>query len=110
ICLKNCFYCGIRRDSKNVRRYNLSDEEILGAARFAYENDYGSIVLQSGEVDTPAFVERVDSLLRRIRELSDGALRVTLSLGEQAEETFRRWFESGAHRYLLRIEASNPEL
>ncbi|MCB6443117.1 radical SAM protein, partial [Streptococcus salivarius] len=26
------------------------------------------------------------------------------------EETYRRWFEAGAHRYLLRIETSNPAL
>ena len=31
-------------------------------------------------------------------------------MGEQTEETYRRWFEAGAHRYLLRIEASDEEL
>jgi biotin synthase len=31
-------------------------------------------------------------------------------LGEQTEETYRRWREAGAHRYLLRIETTNPEL
>ncbi len=35
---------------------------------------------------------------------------VTLSLGEQKEEVYQRWFDAGAHRYLLRIETSNPEL
>ena len=29
---------------------------------------------------------------------------------EQTEETYREWFEAGAHRYLLRIESSNKEL
>ena len=37
-------------------------------------------------------------------------LHITLSLGEQKPETYRRWFEAGAHRYLLRIEVSNPAL
>ena len=35
---------------------------------------------------------------------------LTLCVGEQTEETYRRWFEAGAHRYLLRIETSNPAL
>lgn len=35
---------------------------------------------------------------------------ITLSMGEQSRETFERWKEAGAERYLLRIEASNREL
>ena len=35
---------------------------------------------------------------------------MTLSCGEQTEQTYRKWFEAGANRYLLRIETSNPEL
>lgn len=31
-------------------------------------------------------------------------------MGEQSEETYRRWFDSGAERYLLRIETSSEEL
>ena len=29
ICGKDCLYCGIRKGNKNLRRYNLSDDEIL---------------------------------------------------------------------------------
>ena len=28
-CKNNCYYCGIRRDNRNVERYRLSEEEIL---------------------------------------------------------------------------------
>ncbi len=110
ICMKNCFYCGIRNDNKNIRRYNLSDEEILDASKFAYDNRFASIVLQSGENSSQSFVTRVERLLKKISTISQGNLRVTLSLGEQNRETYLRWFESGAHRYLLRIESSNPQL
>src|SRR4030042_6778056 len=48
-CRKNCLYCGIRRDNMQVKRYALTDEELLEAARFAFESRYGSVVLQSGE-------------------------------------------------------------
>ena len=37
-------------------------------------------------------------------------LEVTLSLGEQTEEVYRRWKDAGAMRYLIRIETSNREL
>jgi len=110
ICGKDCYYCGIRKSNREVQRYNLSDEQILDAARFAYENSYGSFVMQAGELESEAFTLRVENLLREIKKLSKGELGITLSLGEQKEEVFERWFNAGAHRYLLRIESSNPEL
>ena len=48
ICSKDCYYCGIRKSNKTIKRYNLSDEQILSSARFAYKNNYGSFVLQGG--------------------------------------------------------------
>ncbi|MBL7973172.1 MAG: [FeFe] hydrogenase H-cluster radical SAM maturase HydE [Prolixibacteraceae bacterium] len=110
ICAKDCLYCGIRKSNEKVVRYEASDDEILEACRFAWQNRFGSVVLQSGELSSPTFVKRVDALLRKIKNLSDNELGITLSCGEQTAETYRQWFESGAHRYLLRIESSNPEL
>ena len=110
ICSKDCLYCGIRKSNKNVNRYIVSDDEILEACHFAWENRFGSVVLQSGELTNQKFVKRIDNLLKKIKQLSNNELGITLSCGEQTRETYRRWFESGAHRYLLRIEASNPDL
>ena len=110
LCSKDCFYCGIRKSNYNVVRYEATDDEIVNACRFAWVNRFGSVVLQSGELSSPAFVNRVDHLLKRIKQLSDGELGITLSCGEQTRETYQRWRESGAHRYLLRIESSNPDL
>ena len=109
-CRKNCLYCGIRRDNMHIKRYSLTDEEILDAARFAFKNRFGSVVLQSGERVGEAYTKRIERLLKKISRLSNGGLRVTLSCGEQSYETYRRWLEAGASRYLLRIETSNPEL
>ena len=110
ICSKDCLYCGIRKSNQKVIRYEAGDQEILESCRFSWENRFGSVVLQSGELSSPAFVDRVDRLLKAIKQLSNGGLGITLSCGEQSRETYRRWFESGAHRYLLRIESSTPEL
>lgn len=110
ICGKNCYYCGIRSGNANLVRYNLTDQEILDAARFAYENNYASVVLQSGEVANKAFTQRIEHLLKEIKQLSEGKLGITLSLGEQTEDVYQQWFDAGGHRYLLRIESSNREL
>lgn len=109
-CIKDCYYCGIRKSNLAVSRYDLTDEQVLGAARFAFENRYGSLVIQSGELKSAAFVARITRLVREIKKLSQNRLGITLSLGEQQPETYKEWFEAGAHRYLLRIETSNQEL
>jgi biotin synthase len=110
ICGKDCLYCGIRKGNKNLLRYNLDDEEILAAARFAWENRYGSIALQSGELESSSVAHRIENLLHRIMDMSNGELGITLSVGEQEPEIYMKWFEAGAHRYLLRIEATNESL
>ncbi|NVO18198.1 MAG: [FeFe] hydrogenase H-cluster radical SAM maturase HydE [Bacteroidetes bacterium] len=110
ICSKNCYYCGIRSGNKVVDRYFVSDDEVLEAARYAMDNGYGSMVIQSGERTDKVFVKKVTNMLEKIKALSDGKLGITLSMGEQTEETYRQWYASGAHRYLLRIESSNPDL
>lgn len=110
ICAKDCLYCGIRKSNEKVIRYEATDNEILEACRFAWLNRFGSVVLQSGELSSPTFVNRIDLLLRKIKQLSNNELGITLSCGEQSIDTYRQWRESGAHRYLLRIESSNPEL
>jgi len=109
-CTKNCYYCGIRKDNRNIDRYDIADKDILAAARFAYKNRYGSLVLQSGERSDDKFVERISRLLHGIKKLSNGELGITISLGEQTRETYKEWFKAGAHRYLLRIESSDEEL
>jgi len=110
ICEKDCYYCGIRKSNPFFERYNISDDEILEASKFAYENNYGSLVLQSGEIASEKFTIRIENLLKKIKSLSNNKLGITLSLGEQTAETYKRWFDAGAHRYLLRIETSNKNL
>lgn len=109
-CRKNCLYCGIRCGNSAVDRYELSDEQVFAAAEYAWKAGYGSVVIQAGERTDEAFVERVERLVVGIKALSNSELGITLSLGEQEREVYRRWFEAGAHRYLLRIESSSPEL
>jgi len=110
LCGKNCLYCGVRRDNVLIERYTLTREEVLEAAMTAYKLNLGSIAIQSGENSSKAFVDTIEEIVSSIRKNTGGKLGITLSLGEQSRETYRRWYDAGAHRYLLRIEASSEAL
>ncbi len=88
----------------------MSVQEVLEAVDFAWKSEYGSIVIQSGEISTPAFIDKIDFILKEVATRTNGEIGVTLSCGEQTKDTYRRWFQSGARRYLLRIESSNKDL
>jgi biotin synthase len=113
-CYKNCYYCGIRAGNGKLTRYELTKAEILKLAQWAYDNEYGSVTLQSGERQDRDFIDFIDDLLPALKKIGGsgrgGALGLTLSLGEQSEEVYKKWFDLGAHRYLLRLETSNPVL
>lgn len=112
ICAKNCLYCGIRRDIR-CQRYELSQEEVLATAQVAADLRFGSVVIQGGERSDKAFIRKITRLVRAIKSIDTGddpPLGITLSLGEQSRDVYEEWFDAGAHRYLLRIESSNPDL
>lgn len=107
ICRNNCRYCGIRAANSNCERYRLSEEEILGCCREGYRLGLRTFVMQGGE-DGYFTDERVCGLLRKIKaEFPDCA--VTLSLGERSRESYRRFYDAGADRYLLRHETADKQ-
>lgn len=110
ICGKNCLYCGVRRKNQKIERYVLSNQEVMEAAMLAHRMKFGSIAIQAGENTSPVFIDNVETIIRSIRENTNYELGITLSLGEQKREVYQRWYDAGAHRYLLRIEASSTDL
>ena len=88
----------------------MKRDDIIRMARWAYDHEYGSITLQSGERTDDAFVDYVVELIRDIKRIGDGSLGITMCVGEQSEEAYRRMVEAGASRYLLRIETTNRDL
>lgn len=110
ICKKNCLYCGIRSGNKKFIRYTIQDDEFFDAVNFAIKERYGSIVIQSGENTSKVFIDKITQYITEIKKISHNKLGITLSLGEQTFETYKKWYDAGAHRYLLRIEESHLEL
>lgn len=101
-CRNDCYYCGIRKSNKNAQRYRLSQEEILACCQHGYELGFRTFVLQGGE-DGYFSDERLCSIISAIRtQFPDCA--ITLSVGERSRESYRRLYNAGADRYLLRHE------
>ncbi len=114
-CVSDCLYCGIRKSNPAPERYLLPMDDVLASARQIAELGYGSLVLQSGERQDRKFVEYVVEAVKAIKQTTrserlPNGLGITLCVGEQPRENYERFFEAGAHRYLLRIETSSPAL
>jgi biotin synthase len=115
ICVNDCFYCGIRAANPAPRRYCLSRSDILNAAQLCVRQGYGSLMLQSGQRNDSAFIDWLVSVVKEVKrttrsETLPRGLGITLGIGEQSEETYARLREAGAHRYLVRIETTDPGL
>ncbi len=104
-CKNDCYYCGIRRSNKNAERYRLTPEEILLCADKGHELGFRTFVLQGGE-DTRYTDDIICSIVESIKSKYDDCA-VTLSLGEKSYESYKRYYESGADRYLLRHETAD---
>ncbi|MDY4771440.1 MAG: [FeFe] hydrogenase H-cluster radical SAM maturase HydE [Lachnospiraceae bacterium] len=107
-CKNNCYYCGIRNGNRHVDRYRLTEDEILECCQTGYELGYHTFVLQGGE-DPYYHDERMEHIIRAVKnQFPDCAL--TLSLGEKSYESYCRFREAGADRYLLRHETADETL
>lgn len=107
-CKQNCVYCGIRFGNEKAERYRLTDDQIMSACDEGYRLGYRTYVLQGGE-DDYFTDEKVIEIVQMIKgKYSD--TRVTLSLGEKSRESFQKFYDAGADRYLLRHETASKAL
>lgn len=107
ICRNDCLYCGIRKGNQKCSRYRLTEDVILDCCRRGYELGFRTFVLQGGE-DGYFTDSRLEVLLREMKQQYPDCA-ITLSLGERGEESYRRLYEAGADRYLLRHETATEE-
>lgn len=106
-CRQDCYYCGIRKGNLSCPRYRLSLEDILECCGEGYDLGFRTFVLQGGE--DPYFTDdRICEIIKAIKDkFPDCAL--TLSIGEKSRESYQRFYDCGADRYLLRHETANAE-
>lgn len=106
-CKNDCYYCGISRSNPNADRYRLSMEEILSCCETGYELGFRTFVLQGGE-DGYYSEDKVVEIIKGIKSAYPDCA-ITLSIGERSYEAYKRFFEAGADRYLLRHETATDE-
>lgn len=107
-CKKDCMYCGIRRSNKEADRYRLTFDQIMECVELGDKLGYKTYVLQGGE-DDYFTDERMIEIIKEIKKrFPDNA--ITLSLGERSFESYKKMYEAGADRYLLRHETATKEL
>ena len=104
ICKNDCYYCGIRKSNQNCERYRLDEDEILECCGAGYELGFRTFVMQGGE-DAYFTDERLCSIISKIKA-AHGDCAVTLSLGERTFDSYKRLYDAGADRYLLRHESA----
>ena len=107
-CKRDCMYCGIRKSNKNAERYRLAFDEIIHCADIGDKLGYKTYVLQGGE-DAYFTDERMIEIIKEIKKRHPNNA-ITLSLGERSYESYKKLYEAGADRYLLRHETASKHL
>ena len=107
-CRNDCAYCGLRRSNRTAERYRLNHEQIMECCKEGYDAGLRTFVLQGGE-DASLTDEWLEQIICKIRHTYPD-VAITLSLGERSYASYKRLYDAGATRYLLRHEAANEEL
>lgn len=104
-CKNDCYYCGIRAGNKNATRYRLSKDEILACADKGRTLGFRTFVLQGGE-DPYYTDDLICDIVSSIKSRHPDCA-VTLSIGEKSYASYKRYYDAGADRYLLRHETAD---
>lgn len=104
-CKNDCYYCGIRKSNLNAQRYRLNKEDILNCCEAGYTLGFRTFVLQGGEDEyftDDILTDIISTVKNRFPDCA-----ITLSVGEKSYESYKKYFDAGADRYLLRHETAN---
>ncbi|MBR3781563.1 MAG: [Clostridia bacterium] len=105
ICKNDCLYCGIRGGNKNCDRFRLTKEQILSCCENGYSLGFRTFVMQGGEdmyFSEDVMCDIISEIKTRYPDCA-----ITLSLGEKSFESYKKLFDAGADRYLLRHETAD---
>ncbi len=108
ICDRNCLYCGVRKENKELKRYSLSEAEILECARGIRNQGIKSIVMQSGESQSHNDKKIAQTIAKIKTEIPD--CDVTISFGEKSRDVFKMYKDNGADRCLLKVETLQDDV
>jgi biotin synthase len=105
-CQKKCDYCAMRAPNRKLDRYRLTADEILDVVAVIHSHGLPIAFLQGGQ--DPRCDEVVEEVIPVIKR--EFGMHVLLCLGERPRHVYERWVELGADSYILKVEASDPQL
>ncbi len=107
ICKNDCLYCGIRGGNINCQRFRLTKEQILSCCENGYSLGFRTFVMQGGEdmyFSDDVMCDIISEIKARYPDCA-----ITLSLGERSYESYKKLYDAGADRYLLRHETADKK-
>lgn len=108
ICKQRCNYCNI--GCEDTKKFVIPSNDLLDIASFLYhEKRRRVLLLQSGENKDKRFVSNVIRACGLIKDKMPD-LELIVCIGNLSRDQYRDLRETGAERYLLKIEASRPSL
>lgn len=108
ICQQECNYCGMSSHS-GLKRYILSNEEVMQNVEALYRNGRRVIMVQTGEFYSRNYFENLCFLLKEIKERYRD-LTLIGSLGNLPRHNLQKLRKIGVERYLLKFETSDVDL
>ena len=108
VCRQKCNYCAIGGKDQALS-YTLSADVMVALMQHLIEKGRQTILLQSGENINEEFIADVANAVSRVKK-EHPDLRIILCLGNLTREQYRELKQAGANDYILKFEASNPDL
>ena len=106
ICRNRCTYCGMRAGFKGLKRYRMELGDIEKSEEEVRRLGIGSLFLISGE-DPKYDFGNIVSMVTHGKQLG---LSVSLAAGEMPFDRYRELEAAGLDEYVLKFEASDPEM
>lgn len=104
-CKNKCKYCGMSSQNEELRRYKMSGEEIKESIDQICETGIKQLHLVSGENEEP-----IDEIVEIILYAKKRGLSVTSVFGIRSVNDYKKIYNAGASRYIMKFETSNQEL
>lgn len=110
ICQKKCNFCNINFYSKSNKRYLIKYDELMKIVEYIYYRKKRRVLLlQSGENRRQSYIDFICKFMVNIKKTFKD-LVVILCLGSLSRQQYKQLRISGADRYIIKFETSNPWL
>jgi biotin synthase len=106
ICKQGCNFCSMG-EKMSIKKYTIEESTLLSLMDYLYQKGRRVILLQSGENNDQKYIDMVSRCVEKIKNIHSDLL-IILCLGNLSREQYFQLKRSGADRYVLKFESSNP--